>query len=84
MEQLIAFAIEEKYKNEDAFFEIRERNIDDSIFYDILLESIYLFSISVTGEIIFNSELNDMDFSSMNRLIDKIITRNIVLYYSLN
>ncbi|HTQ66957.1 MAG TPA: hypothetical protein VMI12_19325 [Puia sp.] len=84
MEQLIAFVIEEKYKNEDAFFEIRERNIDDSIFYDILLESIYLFSISVTGEIIFNSELNDMDFSSMNRLIDKIITRNIVLYYSLN
>jgi len=84
MEQLIAFVIEEKYKNEDAFFEIRERNIDDSIFYDILLESIYLFSISVKGEIIFNSELNDMDFSSMNRLIDKIITRNIVLYYSLN
>jgi len=72
MEQLRAFTVTEKYNNKDLEFEVREKDTDDSICYEVFLNGKYLFTISPRGEILFISESNKMDLIAMNMLIEKI------------
>ena len=72
MEQLRAFTIAEKYNDQNVIFEVREKDMDDSICYEVFLNEKYLFTISPGGEILFISESNKMDLVAMNKLIEKI------------
>ncbi len=72
MEQLRAFAINETYQDKNQQFEVREKDMDDSICYEVILDGAYLFTISPEGKILFNSQSNKMHSTEMKSLIEKI------------
>ena len=72
MEHLRTFVLFEKYKDKNEAFEVMEKDMDDSICYDVFREHNYLFTFSPDGKLLFRSEENMMELPFIQNLMGKI------------
>jgi hypothetical protein len=72
MEYLRSIILYEKYHDKNQAFEVQEKDMDDSICYDVFREHNYLFTFSPDGKILFRSEENVLDLPFIQSLMGKI------------
>jgi hypothetical protein len=71
MQQLKTFVITQLINNKETEFDVNEKDMDDSICYDVFCAGIYLLSISPEGEILYNSSSNQLDDNTVEKLIEE-------------
>jgi hypothetical protein len=75
MQQLKTFVITMAVNYKETEFDINEKDMDDSICYDVFCEGIYLLSISPVGEILYNSSSNQLGEDAVQKLVEEIIKK---------
>jgi hypothetical protein len=73
MQELQSFNFSEECKDRNIDFQVKEKDMDDSIVYEIFSGNNYLATFSKEGKIIFdNTEKTEIDNSCINKIIQKL------------
>jgi hypothetical protein len=73
MQELQSFNFSEKCKERIIDFQVKEKDMDDSIVYEIFSDDNYLATFSKEGKIIFDNTANsEIDNSCINKIIEKL------------
>ena len=75
MQQLKTFVVTKQINKKEVDFDINEKDMDDSICYDVFCDGSYLLSISAQGEILYNSPSNQLDEKTLQQLIEAIVEK---------
>jgi len=71
MQELQILSFDERCNNKLVHFQIKEKDMDDSIVYDIFSDKNYIMTLSKEGKIIFNNDNKDFDVSCTNKIIQR-------------
>jgi hypothetical protein len=73
MKVLKTLMLNEDFGILESEFEVREKDLDDSICHEIFSDGVYLFTVSKGGALLFNSSSNKMESAELMGLIKEII-----------
>jgi hypothetical protein len=75
MQELRSFAIESTCNNRIIHRRVSEKDMDDSIIYEVFENNGYLFSLSKDGKMLFNNFKNDDLENCLGSIVEDILQK---------
>ncbi len=72
MQELRSVGIKYELKGKMVTFNIKEKDMDDSINYEVYLDDHYILTLSKEGEIVFNNSSPYLDASELPEAIEEL------------